>query len=106
VDTIGILWGAFPARCEDCSTRFRVSGTSIFHAKCPRCLRQDLAAWDVHHYHTTAWMHLLMFLGAHRWRCEVCRCNFLSFRPRREKYVPPAQRASQEAHDYENRSKV
>jgi transposase-like protein len=39
-------------------------------------------------------MRIQMWFGARRWRCEACRCNFVSFRGRKEKYVPPAQRAA------------
>jgi hypothetical protein len=90
-----VLWGEFPARCEDCSARFHVRGVglgSIFYAQCPHCLRQDLSTWDLKHYRATRWMHFQMLLGAHRWRCEVCRSNFVSLRPRKEKYVRPADR--------------
>ncbi len=64
----------------------------MFYAQCPRCLRQDLTTWDLRHYRATGWMRLRILLGAKRWRCEVCRCNFVSLRPRKEKYVPPASR--------------
>jgi hypothetical protein len=89
--------GTFPARCDHCSARFRLSGaklSSLKYAHCPRCLRQDLSTWDLRHYHATLWMEIRMLVGAHRWRCEVCRCNFVSFRPRREKYLRPAERAA------------
>ena len=94
-DYFRLLHGSFPARCVECSTRFTVHGPglgSIFYAECPRCLRQDLSTWDLRHYHATTWMRFKMFFGANRWRCEPCRCNFVSFRPRRAQYVPPAQR--------------
>jgi hypothetical protein len=64
----------------------------MFYTQCPRCLRQDLSTWDLRHYHATLWMRVRMLFGARRWRCEVCRCNFLSLRPRKEKYVRPAGR--------------
>jgi hypothetical protein len=90
-----VFWGEFPARCEDCSARFRVRGVgldSAFYAQCPRCYRQDLSSWDLKYYRTSSWMQVQMWFGAHRWRCEVCRCNFVSLRPRKEKYVRPADR--------------
>lgn len=97
LDHLGVLWGEFPARCEDCSARFHVHGegfSSIFYARCPRCLRQDLSTWDLKHYRAGSWMRFQMLLGARRWRCEVCRCNFVSLRPRKEKYVRPADRVA------------
>ncbi len=92
-----VLWGAFPARCDDCSARFDLRGgslRSLLYAHCPHCLRQDLSTWDLKHYRATTWMRLKMLLGAHRWRCEVCRCNFVSLRPRKEHYVRPAGRVA------------
>ena len=94
-----LFWGEFPARCEDCSARFHVRGgglRSVLYAKCPRCLRQDLSTWDLKHYRASNWMRLQMLLGARRWRCDVCRCNFVSMRPRKEKYVRPADRVVSE----------
>ena len=96
-----LLQGSYPARCVECSARFTVHGAgfgAILYAQCPRCLRLDLSTWDLRHYHATLWMRLQMFLGANRWRCEVCRCNFVSFLGRKEKYVRPAERA-EAAHD-------
>jgi hypothetical protein len=95
LDDLLALRGTFPAHCDNCSARFRVRDVELSSAKyahCPRCLRQDLSTWDLRHYHATLWMQIRMLLGAHRWRCEVCRCNFVSFRPRKEKYVRPAER--------------
>ena len=94
-DYLRLLRGSFPARCGECSARFTVHGpgfSSAFYARCPRCLRQDLTTWDLRHYHAALSMRIQIALGANRWRCEACRCNFVSFRGRKEKYVPPAQR--------------
>jgi len=66
----------------------------MFYARCPRCLRQDLSTWDLHYYRASFGMRVWMLLGAKRWRCEACRCNFVSLRPRREKYVRPAAPAA------------
>ncbi len=45
-------------------------------------------------------MQLQLLVGANRWRCEVCRCNFVSLRPRKEKYVRPAERAGTDEEQY------
>jgi transposase-like protein len=65
----------------------------MFYAQCPRCLRQDLGTWDLRHYRPTLWTRIQIALGANRWRCEACRCNFVSFFGRKAKYAPPAARA-------------
>ena len=94
-DYLRLLHGSFPARCGECSARYTVHGpglSALFYAQCPRCLRQDLTTWDLRHYHAALSMRIQLWFGARRWRCEACRCNFVSFRGRKEKYVPPAQR--------------
>jgi hypothetical protein len=95
LDHIRVLLGVFPARCEQCSARFHLRSVglgAVFYAKCPRCLRQDLTSWDLKHYRPSNWMRVQMLLGARRRRCEVCRCNFVSLRPRKAKYVRVADR--------------
>jgi hypothetical protein len=90
-----LLNGSFPARCGECSTRFTVHGpglSAMFYAQCPRCLRQDLSTWDRHHYRAPLGMRIRMSFGANRWRCEACRCNFVSFLGRKAKYARPAER--------------
>ncbi len=81
--------GIRPLRCRDCRARFiartwRLS--NVRWARCPKCWRTDLASWSPERYPTGALRKLLLALGAHAWRCEYCRHNFLSFRPRRETY--------------------
>jgi hypothetical protein len=49
----------------------------------------DLTTWDPKYYRTSAWQDLQLWLGGNRWRCEPCRCNFVSVRPRRERYQRP-----------------
>ncbi len=70
--------------------------TNAKYAKCPRCLRMDLSAWDPKYYRPSFWMELRVWLGAHRWRCDPCRHNFVSFRPRKLRYVRPGDRPASE----------
>jgi len=106
LETLHALTGGYAFRCPDCGTRFidwPMGVSSAIYAKCPRCFRMDLAIWDPKYYRSGKWTELKIWLGAHRWRCDVCRCNFTSWRPRREKYqrpevTPPgSQRATNEA---------
>jgi hypothetical protein len=87
------LLGYDCARCSACGHRFLASPIghfeSIAFAKCPKCLRMDLTTWDPKYYRPSAWMNLKLWFGAHCWRCEPCRTNFVSFRSRKEKYVRP-----------------
>lgn len=46
----------------------------------------DLATWSLDDYRATAVQSILLSLGAKRYRCEYCRCNFVSFRRRKEKF--------------------
>jgi len=88
-----LTWfGQFPFRCNDCGARFDdvpIGLSAIIYAKCPRCLRMDLTVWDPKYYRTSVWQDLQLALGGHRWRCEPCRCNFVSWRARRERYRRP-----------------
>jgi phage FluMu protein Com len=87
-----LLSGGYSARCRECGHIFVARPFSLFHlvwAKCPRCFRLDLSTWDPEYYRSTTWMKIRQFLGANRWRCERCRVNFVSFRPRKLKYTRP-----------------
>lgn len=85
----GVL-GFQPARCHDCASRFLARPFGILKlrwAKCPQCYRLDLTTWETKYYHVSGWMSFKLAIGANRWRCEACRRNFVSFRPRQRKYV-------------------
>lgn len=85
-------FGFYAFRCQNCYRRFLhkpLSLASIAYAKCPRCFRMDLSAWDPKRYYKGFWEQLILTLGASCWRCEPCRVNFLSFRPRRDCYAKP-----------------
>lgn len=89
------LFGYYAFRCGECYTRFLHSPlglSKLFYAKCPRCYRMDLSTWDPSYYRASAWSEFKVWLGAHRWRCEACRCNFVSWRVRRQKYIRPGVR--------------
>ncbi|HZQ50597.1 MAG TPA: hypothetical protein VFB14_00275 [Bryobacteraceae bacterium] len=77
--------GTYPFRCLTCSKRFSanlLSVPTLLYAKCPRCLRFQLTTWPVNRYRLGLWEKMLIRFGAHRYRCQACRCNFLSFLPR------------------------
>ena len=80
--------GIYPVRCEECNSRFTDSlwrfSEAIF-ARCPRCYRMDLGTWDARHYTPPTKQLMAMSFGAKRFRCEACRCNFVSFRKLNEK---------------------
>jgi len=83
------LMGISPLRCGDCGTRFvaRTWSLSAFtHSRCPKCLRMDLSIWTEKMYSPGPLQQLMMTFGAHPWRCEYCRHNFVDFRPRLEKF--------------------
>jgi hypothetical protein len=46
----------------------------------------DLNTWTDEQYWPSAFMKLMVTFGAHRWRCEYCRHNFVGFRPRMERF--------------------
>ena len=57
------------------------------YAKCPRCLRQDLADWEEKYYYPPRWQQALLHVGAKAHRCAVCRVNFVAFGRRRSEFV-------------------
>jgi DNA-directed RNA polymerase subunit RPC12/RpoP len=80
----------FPIRCLDCKTRFSGNTLSlgdIRYASCPRCERMDLNKWTGKNYEPPFWVGLKTRFGANRWRCEYCRINFASWRPRKEVFT-------------------
>ncbi len=80
------FFGIQPFRCRDCKHRFTVSiwlFDTLVYAKCPKCLRMDLVFWSKKNYKPGAFTNFLLSMGARRYRCSSCRCNFVSFRPRR-----------------------
>ena len=79
-----------PLRCLDCKTRFvtkTLVWTDFLFAKCPGCRRMDLNSWTGNTFTPPwFWAWLKIAFGAHSWRCEYCRLNFASFRPRQETF--------------------
>ena len=81
----GIL-GIHPFRCRRCTHRFLVSiwlFGKLRYAKCPRCLRLELSTWSRRYYKVGFAKNFLIVFGAQKYRCPSCRCNFVSFRPRK-----------------------
>ena len=80
--------GFYPVRCEECNQRFTDSVwrfSEAIYGRCPRCYRMDLGTWDPRYYTPPQKQLVAMALGASRYRCEACRCNFVSFRRLKEK---------------------
>lgn len=94
-ERLGKLAGLSPVRCRDCQHRFIQSVwgfRSILYARCPRCHRMNLSSWSETHYNIRWTMRLKLLMGARRFRCEPCRCNFASFRRLKERYRAPRYR--------------
>jgi hypothetical protein len=83
LDALRMLFGNYRLRCLDCDHRFSANLllSKAVVAKCPRCLNIKLATWDPQHYRIPGWKKFLIALGGHRYRCNSCRYNFVSFRP-------------------------
>ena len=80
-----------PLRCLDCNERF-IAPTLVWadvrYARCPSCRRMDLNGWTGKTYTDPPFrVALKVRLGARKWRCEYCRLNFASFRPRKEVFT-------------------
>ncbi len=82
------LVGIYQLRCRRCKTRWETSAWADGawkYARCPRCYRQDLTTWSLKYYNPPSSTMLMLQLGAKRFRCAACRCNFASFKPCRDK---------------------
>ena len=89
----GVL-GIHPFRCRRCTHRFSVSiwlFGKLRYAKCPRCLRLELTTWSRRYYKVGFLKNFLIAFGAQKYRCPACRCNFVSFRPRKATVKPGEQ---------------
>jgi hypothetical protein len=78
--------GIYPFRCRSCQHRFLVSVwfiSRLAYAKCPKCLGLELTTWSRKHYNPGLLGNLAITFGAQKYRCVPCRCNFVSFRPKR-----------------------
>lgn len=76
-------------RCQSCRNRFETSiweGSTWKYARCPRCLRFELSTWSEQYYNPPNWTLFLLRMGGTPYRCERCRCNFVSFRACKERY--------------------
>jgi hypothetical protein len=74
-------------RCLDCKNRFiarTFAWSELRFARCPKCFRMDLSAWLTNSSKPNFWGQVKLVFGAHRWRCEYCRLNFVSLRRRSE----------------------
>jgi hypothetical protein len=89
-EQLGVFRNRSPFRCRDCKERF-IAPTfvwrDLFYARCPTCQRMDLNGWTGKTYTPPFWVGLKVTLGAHKFRCEYCRCNFAAFRRRKEVFT-------------------
>jgi DNA-directed RNA polymerase subunit RPC12/RpoP len=79
------LIGTYPFRCSECHHRFLRNVwvlNKLKFAKCPKCLGLELTNWPRTANRVKPFYRFLLTLGAHPYRCAVCRLNFVSFRPR------------------------
>jgi hypothetical protein len=94
---LGTFFGFYPLRCPNCRLRFRERVwrfSDVRFARCPRCFRLELSAWQTSYYTPPFRTKLLLQLGARPLRCDVCRCNFAGFRPVKESYSREISRAA------------
>ena len=88
-ERLASLVGIRPLRCRDCRGRFVAktwNPSDLPYARCPKCLNMRLSTWSTSHYHVTFGRGFKLFFGASPYRCEICRHNFVSFRPRKYRY--------------------
>ena len=96
------IFGYCTVRCRDCLHRYRegiVWLPGMGYAKCPRCLREDLADWEEKYAYPPRWQQSLLHIGAKAHRCAVCRLNFVSFLRRRSQFVGSWKLKQQQANE-------
>jgi len=72
-------------RCDSCQRQFRgrtIQWRYVWYAKCPRCAGLELTNWEEKYYYPPWYKRALTHVGAREQRCDSCRYNFISFRPR------------------------
>jgi hypothetical protein len=97
------LIGRRPLRCRDCKTRFEYriwTLSEITQARCPKCLGHDLTSWSPSQYHVNFCKGLMLFFGAHPYRCDRCRHNFVSFRRRKRRSCSRRRREPRTANSF------
>jgi hypothetical protein len=83
------LVGIYPLRCRRCHARWATStweAGAWRYARCPKCYRQELTTWSDQYYNPPFSVRFWLKLGATRYRCAACRCNFASFKKCKEKF--------------------
>ena len=88
-ETLKSVFGVYPLRCKRCNHRFADGLWNLRHwryAKCPKCYRMELSTWSEQYYIPRVRAMVLLRLGATPYRCESCRCNFVSFRACKERF--------------------
>jgi len=79
------FFGFQKMRCRECGKRFpdhAFHWPQILYARCPKCQEMELRDWQEKYYYPPRYKRLLTYVGARQQRCEKCRYNFISFRPR------------------------
>jgi hypothetical protein len=82
-------YGRYTVRCRRCGHRFEAAiwrVDTFKYARCPKCYRLELTTWSERLYNVPFSIRVRLRLGATRYRCEYCRCNFASFRLRKERF--------------------
>lgn len=75
-------------RCKLCKKRFSTSiwdGQTWKYARCPKCLRFELSTWSEQYYNPPTKTIFFLRMGGTPYRCDTCRCNFVSFRACKER---------------------
>jgi hypothetical protein len=72
-------------RCRECGYRYTdqpLRWPVLAHARCPKCANMVLRDWQEKYYLPPAPVRALTYIGWKQQRCESCRHNFVSLRPR------------------------
>lgn len=77
--------GLHAFRCVRCGKRFEsrtINRRYMWYTKCPLCAGLELVDWQEKYYYPPFYKRILIYVGGKEQRCDRCRYNFVSIRPR------------------------
>jgi hypothetical protein len=81
----GRMFGRYALGCRRCGHRFKARiwrARALTYARCLGCYSMELSTWSERFCGAPLLLRVRLRLGAQPYRCDNCRCKFVSFRPK------------------------